>query len=117
MSNQNQSTSKRNSNRNANGYRFSPIFDADVTPGPVEILTGQKGDYARMRGTTVTPNGKPAKTITLMAFGKSLEAIRDVLEEGKTIPLAVQYDGGSMKAIGFQLPKADNEDAPEAEAA
>lgn len=105
MANQNQNTQN---NTNA-PYRFSPIFPATVTPGPVEILTGAKGEYARMRGSKVVSARQPEKTLTVMAFGKSLEDVRDLLEEGSSVDLAVQYDGGSMKIIGLPRPKAANE--------
>ena len=87
--------------------RYSPIFVATVTPTSIEKNVGKNGaDYAVMRGATVQQEGKDDKVRTVMAFGNQLAEVSDALIEGEAVDLAVQYDGGSLKVIGFPRAKA-----------
>ncbi|AXK43908.1 hypothetical protein [Erythrobacter aureus] len=81
---------------------FKPIFAATITPGAsIEEKTSATGTaYIKMTGATVARGDKPAQERTVMAFGKSADAVRDMLVEGQPVELAVQYDGGSVKIIG-----------------
>ena len=94
-------------------FKFSPIFVASITPAAIETRTNVKGvAYAYLAGATVVrPNGK-SDTRTVMAFGKSREAVAEMLREGETVSLAVQFDGATVKIVG--LPR---EAAPAAVAA
>lgn len=86
--------------------RFSPIFIATVTPATIETRNGKNGAYTLMQGASVQRNGKADITKTVMAFGKSHEEVKSALIEGSPVDLAVQYDGGSLRAIGFPHAKA-----------
>jgi hypothetical protein len=80
---------------------FRPIFAATITPAGIEALTSVKGKgYIKMQGAQVSRNGGEPTTRTVMAFGKSADAVRDLLVEGKPVELAVQFDGGTVKIIG-----------------
>lgn len=86
--------------------RYSPIFTATVTPNDVQPLTTVTGKaYTRCTATISRP-GKPVMTRSVLAFGKSNVAVRDLLVPGKPVELAIQLDGGSAKIIGLPRPKA-----------
>ena len=87
-----------------NAHRFSPIFVATVTPASVSTRTGKNGKYALMQGATVQ-YGETRKEMTVMAFGKSRDEVASKLRKGRPVDLAVQFDGGTMKVIGFPLEK------------
>lgn len=81
---------------------FRPIFAATITPGAsIENLISTKGTrYIKMVDATVSREGKEPSVRTVMAFGKSADAVRDKLIEGTPVELAIQFDGGSVKIIG-----------------
>lgn len=93
-------------NTAAPARRFAPIFVATVTPANIETREGKNGTYAVMQGSTVTQGDRESKTMTVMAFGKSHVDVADILEVGKPVEVAVQYDGGSLKIIGLPREKA-----------
>ena len=80
---------------------FRAIFTATVTPASI-VSSKTKNDkpYLTMAGATVSHKGND-RTRTVMAFGKSAEAIQDLRVEGQPIDLAVQYDGGTVRVIGL----------------
>lgn len=79
---------------------FRPIFTATITPKTIEALkTKTGGDYLKMTGATVEYKDKSQER-TVMAFGKSIEAVGALLEVGKPVELAVQFDNGSVRIIG-----------------
>ena len=87
-----------------NERRFAPIFTATITPATINAGVGKnERPYATMKGALVQQNGKPDKTLTVMAFGSQLAAVQDSLIEGKPVDLAVQFDRGSLKIVGFPL--------------
>jgi hypothetical protein len=89
----------------ARARRYSPIFDATITPESVEPLTTTQGkDYTRL-SATISRQGKPDMKRVVMAFGKSNEAVRGLLIPGQPVELAIQLDGGSAKIIGLPRPK------------
>ena len=86
--------------------KFSPIFSADVTLGSIASGTTKKGvPYVKSAATVTLPSGQTVPRM-VMAFGEQLAAVRKVLRKGRTVKLAVQHDGGTMKIIGFPRPKA-----------
>jgi hypothetical protein len=94
----------------SNARRFSPIFVATITPATVSTKTAQNGNkYAIMKGATIAQEGKEPKEMTVMAFGKSHEAVAKLLRKGRSVDLAVQYDGGTVKIVG--LPRVDTAEA------
>lgn len=84
--------------------RFNPIFTATVTPASVSTRTGKNGKYAVLAGATIAQNGKDPIVRTVMAFGKARDAVAASLRKGKSVELALQHDGGSVRVIG--LPRA-----------
>ena len=79
---------------------YRPIFTATITPQAIETLQTQKGDnYLKMTGATVAFKDKSQER-TVMAFGKSVADVEALLEVGKPVELAVQFDGGSVRIIG-----------------
>jgi hypothetical protein len=89
-----------------NARRFSPIFRATVTPATVSTRTDKSGNnYAFMAGATIAQEGKEPKTMTTMAFGKSYEEVGKLLRKGRSVDLAVQFDGGTVKVIGLPREK------------
>ena len=89
----------------SNTRRFSPIFTATVTPGSVSTRSGKNGKYAVMQNSLIQRDGKDDKTMTVMAFGKPREEVARSLRKGRPVDLAVQYDGGTLRVIGF--PRAE----------
>lgn len=86
---------------NNNGRQFRPIFSAVITPASIENKTSAKGTgYLLMQGATVTREGQDPKVRTVMAFGKSVDAVEGMLVEGQPVKLAVQYDGGTVRIVG-----------------
>lgn len=87
---------------NAPRKNFRPILRATITPASIEHLVAsgpKQTPYIKMSGATVT-RGDKTNVRTVMAFGKSADAVRDMLVEGQPVELAVQYDGGTVKIIG-----------------
>jgi hypothetical protein len=86
--------------------KFSPIFVATITPASIEVKTSSKGDeYVLCAGAKFERNGHDAETRTVMAFGQSAQDVRQLLDEGKPVELAVQFNGGTIKAIGAPRPR------------
>lgn len=111
MANAAQNTANTN-NDGQKARRFSPIFDAVITPGEIVFGTTKTGNpFVTMKGSTVARDGKEDQTRTVMAFNNQLAVILDALEVGTPVKLAVQYDGGSLKAIGFPRVKEPAADA------
>ncbi len=87
--------------------KFSPIFIATVTPGSVSTRNGKNGKYIYSAKTTyATDKMEAPRETTLMAFGKCYEAVAGKLRKGRSIDLAVQFDGGTLKAIGLPREQA-----------
>jgi hypothetical protein len=85
--------------------RFRPIFNAVITPASVSTRTDKNGaKYAYLAGATVAREGREDATLTVMAFGKSRDAVAKLLRKGKAVEFAVQPDGGTLRIIG--LPRA-----------
>jgi hypothetical protein len=98
-----------NTNNNDRGFR--PIFNATITPASIETKQSAKGsDYILMQGATVETSKRSGQR-TVMAFGKSAEAVRDLLVSGQAITLAVQYEGGTVRVIGLPREEAPAEAA------
>lgn len=86
--------------------KFSPIFVATITPATIEVKTSSKGaEYVRCAGAKFERDGHEPQIRTVMAFGQSAMDIRKLLDEGKPVELAVQFDGGTIKAIGTPRPR------------
>jgi hypothetical protein len=85
--------------------KFSAIFNAPVTQTGemIEKTTAKGVPYARFQADVGMKGGVVPRTV--MAFGDQLAAVRDALEIGKTVDLAVQKDGGTIKLIGFPREK------------
>src|SRR3546814_5446898 len=93
-----------NNSENASKREFRPIFNATITPQSIETLQTSKGDnYLKMTGATVAFKDKSQER-TVMAFGKSVADVEALLETGKPVELAVQFDGGSVRLVG-QVPE------------
>ena len=93
--------------------KFSPIFNATITFGAVATSVGKnKAEYAKSVSDVTLPDGQTVQR-TVMAFGDQLASVKPVVSEGNTAELAVQFDGGTLKVIGYPRPKA----AAEAKAA
>lgn len=89
-----------NNSENASKREFRPIFNATITPKAIETLQTSKGDnYLKMTGATVEFKDKSQER-TVMAFGKSVADVEALLETGKPVELAVQFDGGSVRIVG-----------------
>ncbi len=94
---------------------FKPIFPAMITPGVIEELQSnnkKRTVYLRMSGSTFKPektdkqeHEQDESIRTVMAFGRSVTAVRDMLVEGVPVRLACQYDGGSVRVIGPVIEK------------
>ncbi len=86
----------------ATARRFTPIFPALIVPETVEALQSANGTaYTRMKGATVVRNGKDPITRTVMAFGRSNDAVKSLLKPGMPVELAVRFDGPSLKIVGL----------------
>src|SRR5690606_41621464 len=89
-------------------FPFSPIFVATVTPGAIERGMGKNNaPYAKMQNSKVQQGEKEALERTVMAFGNQLAEVESSLVEGQPVDLAVQFDGGSVKIIGFPREKTE----------
>lgn len=87
--------------------RFSPIFVADVTINNPIVggKTMKDVPFMKTPSATITkPDGSSIER-TLMAFGNQLSEVESSLVEGATVKLAVQYDGGSVKIVGYPREK------------
>jgi hypothetical protein len=81
--------------------KFSPIFVATVTPTSIETKTSNGGaDYLICTGARFERPGQDPQTRTVMAFGQSAIDVRELMAAGQPVELAVQFDGGTIKAIG-----------------
>lgn len=86
--------------------QFSPIFVATITASNVETKVSGKGArYLLCREATFARRGRPAQKRTVMSFGPAADKLRGLLQTGKPIDLAVQYDGGTIKALGVPRPQ------------
>lgn len=85
--------------------RFVPIFRAKITPASVSKRVGKNGEYSLMQGATVE-TAKGSKQMTVMAFGSAHQQVNSKLRKGRTIELAVQFDGSTLKVIGLPHDKA-----------
>jgi len=94
---------------------FKPIFPAMITPGVIEEGRSNNKNrtvYLRMTGSTFKPektekqeHEQDESIRTVMAFGRSVTAVREMLVEGVPVRLACQYDGGSVRVIGPVIEK------------
>lgn len=85
--------------------KFSPIFVATVTPASIETKKASNGDeYLICRSATFSRPGHEPEARTLMAFGQSAQSVRDLLNAGTPVELAVQFNGGTVKMIGAPRP-------------
>src|SRR3546814_18979503 len=81
----------------SNASRFSPIFVATITPGPVATRTDKNGNkYSYLTGATIAKANKEAKQMTAMAFGKSHNELAGLLRKGRPVEPPVQSDGGAV---------------------
>src|SRR3546814_6604454 len=89
-----------NNSENASKREFRPIFNSTITPQSIETLQTSKSDnYLKMTGATVAFKDKSQER-TVMVFGKSVADVEALLETGKPVELAVQFDGGSVHIVG-----------------
>ncbi len=102
--------------------RFTPVFVATITATSVATKVSKNGaDYLISPDAEFLRDGQPAQRRTVMAFGQSVEKVRDLLVPGEPVELAVQFDGGTIKALGAPRPKQkaanpandDDDDSPE----
>lgn len=84
---------------------FRKIFPALITPSTIENLNSdnaRRTPYIKMPGATFQQEGKETiSTRTVMVFGKSIDSVRDILETGRQVRVAAQFDGGSVRIIGL----------------
>lgn len=87
--------------------RFSPIFVADVTLNNSVISGKTKADVPFKKSAEATIKKADGTTMvrTIMAFGNQLAEVNNSLRKGRTVKLAVQHDGGSVKVIGYPRDK------------
>ena len=88
--------------------KFSKIFPATITFGDEVVISETKKEvvYAMSRMASIQhPNGQ-VKNRTVMAFGDQLNEVKDAIFPGNTVELAVQYEGGTVKVVGFPLEEA-----------
>lgn len=84
---------------------FRPIINAVVTPASVQTKTAANGTkYALLSKASVQIGDADPIERTVMAFGKSRDAVAGLLRKGRAVELAVQHDGGTLRVIG--LPRA-----------
>lgn len=78
-----------------------PIFRALITPTSiVESIGKNNKPYATLQGARVVTK-KMDRKMTVNAFDKQLAEVRSVLAVGKTVELAVVFDGATLKVIGL----------------
>lgn len=95
----------------ANAARsFRPTITATVTPASIDVCEGETGRYAVLKGATIQKRDGSKMTKTILAFGKAQKALEGRLTAGNPIALKIQYNGGTMRAVGL----ADEDDAPAA---
>lgn len=89
----------------AKAARRNRIFRAQITPTSIiESIAKNGKPYASMKAARVQTK-KIDKPLTVVAFDKQLDEVRSTLAVGKTVELAVVYNGGSLKVIGLPLEK------------
>ena len=90
-----------------NARKSSPIFNAEVTFNNSFFAgTTAKGvAFRKSQGATLKLADGREISRTVMAFGDQLAPVKNSLRKGRTVKLAVQHDGGSVKVIGFQRDK------------
>lgn len=87
--------------------KFKPIFVATITPASVQTKTAANGTkYALLSGASVRQGDSEPKTMTVMAFGKARDEVSKLLRKDRSVELAVQHDGGTLKIIGLPRAKA-----------
>jgi hypothetical protein len=86
---------------------FSKIVPASVTfTETVSKSTTVKGvQYKKSTNATVAFENGETVTRTVMGFGDEVMALKN-LAKGKTVRVAVQRDGGSVKIVGAVREKA-----------
>lgn len=104
----------------AKARKFSPIFDARVTPvEKITVLKAVNGTtYGRFQADVDFKGGTQRRNV--MAFGDQFAAVRKGLRKGRPVVLAIQHDNGTVKVIGYprEAPVTSaNDAAPEAAAA
>lgn len=90
--------------------KFRPIVNGTITPTELveDSFVNSRGGttrYFKMLGAGFQQDGKQPTTRTVMAFGKSADAVRDQMLAGEPVRLAVQYDGGTVRIIGPVIEK------------
>ncbi|WP_162815036.1 hypothetical protein [Erythrobacter aureus] len=86
--------------------RFTPVFVATITATSIETkVSGTGADYLICTDAEFLREGQAPQSRTVMAFGHSVEKVRDLLSSGQPVELAVQFDGGTIKALGAPRPK------------
>lgn len=92
--------------------KYSGIFPANVTFGDNVIVSQTKKGivYAKAKAQVEMKDGTIVPR-TVMAFGEQLMAIQPDFAAGHTVRLAVQYDNGTMKVIGYPLPPKESKAA------
>lgn len=83
--------------------KYSKIFTATVTFGDnVTISETKKASiYAKSPESKIEHPDGQVKDRTVMIFGDQLNEVQDSVFPGNTVELAVQYDGGTVKVIGY----------------
>jgi hypothetical protein len=86
---------------------FSKIVPATITftESVVKSKTVKGVDYKKSANATVAYENGKTETRTVMGFGAQIDGIKN-LAKGKTVRLAVQRDGGSVKIVGLVREKA-----------
>lgn len=95
----------------AKARKYSPIFDARVTPvEKVSVLVAKNGvTYGRFAADVEFKGGVQRRTA--MAFGDQFEAVRKSLRKGRPVVLAIQHDNGTVKLIGHPRDKTETAQA------
>lgn len=87
--------------------RFSKIFTAQVSFGD-DVTVSQdrrKSVYGRAGAAVKLPDGQVVNR-TVMAFGNQLVSVQPDFVPGNVVDLAVQFDGGTLKVIGYPREQA-----------
>jgi hypothetical protein len=86
---------------------FSKIVPATITFNETvsKAKTVKGVDYKKSANATVAYENGKTETRTVMGFGAQIDGIKN-LAKGKTVRLAVQRDGGSVKIVGLVREKA-----------